>query len=235
MLWKHLTFSPDGTQRAENTYLRARTSVNQFRIGGTTFLPCFTESWSQDTDINGKIMIVTLGWTYAVLAAALFTKPVAAAIPDGVVAGGFIFSAGLTVPVGRVVENVIDIAMLTLLAAMGTGDYEVWGVPFDYVHARNTSQAYDSSASPWLDNPVTTECDFIMNESHAQAVCTRELVYLACSANTWTATIIEDKRVERGDIISFPDGSNMYILDFSRSIAFGAENTLEVSGFLING
>jgi hypothetical protein len=233
LLWKHVTFSSDGTQRAENTYLHVNTSVNQFRIGGTTFLPCFLELWNQDTDIDGRIMLVTLGWTYVVLAEAMKIKLAAAAKPDGVVVSGIGASGGVTVPTGRLVEAAADIAIFTLLAAMGTGDYEVWGTPFDYVHAKNTSEAYDQNAVSWADNPVTVECDLIMNEEHARAVCSRELIYLSAAATQWAVTIVEDRRIERGDIIEFSDSSKMFVQDFSRNLSYGTPNTLEVKGFLI--
>lgn len=237
ILWKHLTFSPDGTQRAENTYLHINTSVNQFRIGGTTFLPCFLELWNQDTEIDGRLMIITLGWTYYVLSIALEIKKAAAHQPDNVVVGGVGGGTGFTIPVGRVVENAADIAIFTLLAAMGTGDYEIWGNPYDWIHARNTSEAYNQDAIdsvPWADNPVTVECDLIMDEAHAKAVCTRELIYLSASASSWTVTIVDDKRIEKGDIIEFSDGSQMYVLDFTRSLTPGSSNNLDVKGFLVS-
>jgi hypothetical protein len=233
VLWKYVPFSPDKTQRAEGTYLRVRTSVNQFRIGGTVFVPCFYEFWDQTTDVEGRIMIVTLGWDYVVLLSAFTIKVVASLIPDGVVTGGLFVAGGITIPIGRPIEAAADIAIWVLTASMGTGDYEIWGQPFDVVHARNSSEAYDSSAAQWLDNPVTVECDFIANEAHAQAVCTRELVYKAKAANSWSVTIWDDRRVEKGDLLQLPDGSILYVTDFSRSIMRGEPSQLDVQGFLV--
>jgi hypothetical protein len=228
VFWKHLAFSADGSQCATQTYLRPKTSVNQFRIGGTVFLPCFLELWDQQTPAIGRLTIITLGWTYVVLAAAFLTKLIAASYPDGVTT-----APGTTIPLGKRIEAACDIAIFTIMAAMGTGDYEIWGVPYSYVHARNTSEAYSSTALAWADNPVTEECDFIMNEAHAQAVCTRELIYQAAAANTQNLTIVEDRSVEKGDIIQLPDGSQMYVLDFTRGIMSQRDNTLDVSGFTI--
>lgn len=232
VFWKHLTFSEDGTQRATQTYLRIQTSVNQFRIGGTDFLPCFLEEYSQDTDVNCRIMIITLGWTYVVLAAAIIAKLIASAIPDGVIVGGLFVSGGTTIPIGRIIEAICDVAIFIIQAAMGTGDYQVWGVPFAYLHARNSSEAYDMDAIAWADNPTTVENDFIMNEAHAQAVCTRELIYLSRAASSWSMDLVEDRRIEKGDLIELPDGSAVYVTDFSRVLMGSRENKLTIQGFL---
>ena len=101
------------------------------------------------------------------------------------------------------------------------------------MHARNTSEAFDSSVPVYIDNAMDIECDFIVNEEHAKAVAIRELIYSAREANKWSVTMVDDPRIEYGDILQFHDGSQLYVEDFSRSLERGSEATLDVSGFLI--
>jgi hypothetical protein len=249
ILWKHVTFSPDGTQRAENTYLVTVTSVNQFRLEGTTIIPCFVELWNQDTDIDGRLMIVTLGWDLAALYRSFLGKgkcaiaettalqTLASAQAATPFAGAAAAAATQAFATAKNDETILDLAIFLLMSAVGTGVYEIWGNPFDYVHARNTSEAYAADVMgsvPWADNPKQEECDLIMDESHAQAVCTRELVYQAAEANSWTLKIADDKRIEKGDLLQFPDGSQVYVLDFTRSVGPYSDNVLEVKGFLVS-
>jgi hypothetical protein len=123
--------------------------------------------------------------------------------------------------------------MFLSLMLIGTGIYEVWGNPYDWKHAKNTTEAYDTSGVQWLDNPETVECDLIMNESHADAIAVQELIYLARSASKTDTTIVDDLRMEKGDIVQFADGTKFYVENFTRSLTRGTAATLELQGFLI--
>ena len=85
----------------------------------------------------------------------------------------------------------------------------------------------------WVDDPAIIENDFMMDENHAQQTSVRELIYGAKSANKWTVQIVDDIRIEYGDVLGFPDGSKMFVEDYSRPLARGSNNVLEVKGFLI--
>jgi len=223
----HVFFSADTTQRAAATYLVINQSCNNL------LQPSFIEDYQQIADNEGSINLTTTGVTYIELVVGIVAKLVAAAVPDGVITGDFLFfGGGVTIPVGRIIEAAADITLLYAQASMGTGIYEVWGNPYDAVHARNTSEAYDQNAPPWMDNPQTVSSDFIISEAHAGTVVVRELIYLSKAADKWTVTITDDRRIEYGDIIQFPDGSRMYVEDFTRSIQRDAKNELEVTGFL---
>ena len=144
--------------------------------------------------------------------------------------------AGLfTVPAPR--GSILEAAMLGVWALMamtiGTGTYEIWGTPYDWVHARNVSEAFDSSQPPWVDNVADIESDFVVNEDHAKGIAIRELVYRAREANKWSVTLVDDPRIEYGDILQFTDGSKLYVEDFSRRLDRGSEAILDVKGFLI--
>jgi uncharacterized membrane protein YgcG len=226
VFWKHVYWSTDKTQRAEGTYPVIKQSCN------SPWSPRFVrETYIQQTQVGGKWSFTNI--QLAAMATLIATNYVAHMVPDPVAALG----GGATVPQtpgsGSFWQWVSQASILYVLSCVGTGVYEVWGMPFDWVHARNTSEAFDSSVPEWVDNTVDIDSDFIANEEHAKAVAIRELIYQAREANKWGITIVDDPRIEYGDILEFVDGNQLYVEDFSRSLERGSEATLDVKGFLI--
>ena len=163
------------------------------------------------------------------LFAALGTMLNASTIPDGVASVG----AGVTIPQGRIVHAVAEAAILLIMMSIGTGSYEVWGVPYDYVNGRNTTEAYDALAAAGEDKVKTVETDFVMNEAHAQAIAAREFLFAALSANSFGLTMVDDLRVQVGDILELPDETRLFVTGFDRNLSHGAPATLQVQGFQI--
>lgn len=227
---KDIWFSSDKTQRAEGTYMQVKQSANAL------FIPVALETWTQTSENDGNIKIISLGYTQALFALALAVK-ISAAIPDGVVVFGVGIgvegSSGITIPNGKIAQGIAELALYLTMMSVGTGVYEIWGNPYNWVHARNTSEAYDISAAPWLDNPKTISNDFIMNEGHAQTTCIRELSYQAKAANNYRVVIVNDLRIEYGDILQFSDGTMIYVTDFKRPIGRGTSPELQVTGFML--
>ncbi len=233
--WKQTVyFSDDRTQRAEGTYMRPNPSAN-LSIGHVQIGYFVRESWKQQAENKGKLSFVNLQ-TYAV-AAMLAASWLAHQTPDPVVTAGVGATTGETVPTvptsGSYLQGLAEAALIYMLLAVGTGKYEIWGNPYDWVHARNISEAFDSSVPVWVDNSVDVESDFIVNEEHAKAVAIRELIYQARAANKWSVTMADDPRIEYGDILEFTDGSQLFVEDFKRSLERGSTATLEISGFQI--
>jgi hypothetical protein len=227
-MYHDVYFSQDKTQRATETTMITKVDANRL-FGWPGLGDMVQQYWHVDTDTKGRIEVVNVVWPL-LLTAAWVTITTLGFLPNPVITAVF---GGVEQPVSAGAAFALACATMGLMMSVGPGDYEIWGNPYDWGHAKNTSEAYDVSAVAWLDNPQTEECDFIVNEAHAQATCTRELIYLSKSANTWSAVINEDFRMERGDMIAFPDGSCMYVLDFTRDLARDSTNQLNVSGFLI--
>jgi len=221
--WRHTVwFSSDHTQRAQDTYLVIKQNINGIYINGVI------QIWSQDSDFDGHIDCINTV-EIGILIGLFIAWEAAHYVPDIVVS----FFGGATIPVGRIGESIALAAVAIILMSIGTGVYEIWGNPFDYVHAINTTEAFDQNAPGWVDNPVDIENDLIMNESHADAVATRELIYRFSEPQKWSATIVDDLRIEYGDIIQFPDGTKMFVEDFQRSVGRNGDPNVDVKGFLI--
>lgn len=240
---KTVKFSEDGTLRATELILKPTPGVNSF----VNF--CIVK-WVQQSPTSMKVsfhneadfasMAIAMGvWLAAHKAPDLIVSAFVPAIPVATVVFGGATVPGVypvvanTKPAGRLGEMAGGIAMTALMMNIGSGEYEIWGKPYDWVHAKNVSEAFDSSAPVWANNVQDIECDFIGNEGHGRAVCTRELIYSAQAVNKWTVTIVDDPRIEFGDILQFPDGSQLFVEDYTRRLERGTEAVLEVRGFLL--
>jgi len=190
-------------------------------------LPVCEEEYAQQTQTGGEIVLTTARWVPGLIAIFLALKA-AAALPD--IAPPF---GGPTDPTGKIVYGGIELSVLLVMASIGTGMYEICGTPYDYVHARNISEAYDSSAPDWLQNEVDIENDFVDSEQAAQAFAVRELIYQARSAASYGLQVVDDPRIEPGDILSLPDGTRIYVTGYSRDLTSGAPAMLDVQGFQI--
>lgn len=217
---KYIQFSADGTQRAENTYLVIRQSAN------TSLVRVCEETYSQLTQTDGLILLKTSMWVPTLATAGLATILYGAMIPDAAPP-----MSGETVPVGRRIQAAAEITVLLVMMSIGTGMYEVWGTPYDFVHARNRTEAYDDAAPDWLGNEQEIENDFVMDEPMAQAYAVRELIYQARAASSFQVSIVDDPRVEPGDILQLPDASRLYVTGYRRDLSPGAPAVLEIEGF----
>jgi hypothetical protein len=220
---RELYWSEDRRQRAENTWMKITASVND------GLLPVGDEDYDEKSEFSGQITVTTSVWVPTLATASLAAMLYAATEPDGVVSIG----GGLTVPIGRVYEAIGQVAFFLIIMSLGTGVYEIWGEPFDYVHEMNTTEAYNDSTPEWMRLEESMDSDFVMNEGHAQQIAVRELLYRSLSAISWNVEIIDHPPLEPGDILQLPDGSRLYITGFSRDLTRGAPASLAVNGFRV--
>lgn len=211
-------FSEDRTQRAEKTYMKVIQSVN------SGLLPVGDEEYMQLSTRHGELVVTTSAWVPALATASIIAMFAATAIPDTVA----IFE---TIPVGRIIHGAAEVAILLTMMSLGTGQYEFWGQPFDYVHAINTTEAFAKSAPRWADIERLIECDFITNENHAKTVAVMELLFESAQSVSWGCSIVDDPRLEIGDIISLPDASRLFITGYNRDLSRGEEAVLNIQGF----
>jgi hypothetical protein len=214
-------FSADETQRARDTRLVTKQTVN------SGLLPVATEHYEQLSVTGGRITLHTSAFVPGLATTALAFKELAHFEPDLVEA----FFVGVTTPLGRLTEFAADLILMLAFMSIGTGSYEVWGTPYDYVHSRNRSTAYNKNAKDWEVSLTEIQNDFVMNEQQAEACAARELIYAYRAGTSYNIKIIDDPRIEVGDIIQLKDGSRSYVLDYSRTLKSGAPAELSITGF----
>ena len=213
-------FSDDRTQRAEGTYMVTKDSVN------AGIVPVAEEKYEQIDLYHGRITLETYFWVPTLATASLAAMTYSALTPDGV-------AVTETVPIGRVIEMGLQVAVFITMMSMGVGRYEIRGVPFDYVNAKNTTLAYADNIDSWAQQEEEVENDLIANEAHAQQIATNHLVWLAAQSFSYGLTMVDDPRVELGDILEFEDGTRVMVQGFSNDYTRGAPAVMEISGFRV--
>lgn len=220
---RELYWSDDRRQRADNTWMKVIASVND------GLLPVGDEDYEQKSEFSGQITVTTKVWVPTLATAAMAAMIAAAFMPDLVQVGPS--GTGATIPVGRPYEAAGQVAFFLIIMSLGTGVYEIWGEPFDYVHETNTTEAYNDAVPEWMRLEETIDSDFVMNQGHSEQVAVRELLYRSLSATSWSVEIIDHPPLEPGDILQLPDGSRLYVTGFSRELTRGSAATLSVKGF----
>ena len=61
-------------------------------------------------------------------------------------------------------------------------------------------------------------------------ISTEHLLWLGASAYTFGATIVDDPRIEKGDIVEFDDGSRLMVQSFSNDYSRGSRATMQING-----
>lgn len=217
---KDVKFSQDGTQRAEGTRLVIKQSCNN------GLLRVADEIYEQLTQTGGRIRLINTYYSALFVTGALAGVAAAGNLPDYSLTTG-----GPTIPTGKVAQAALLLLATTAMSSIGTGTYEIWGQPYDYVHARNTTEAYDESAPAWLEQIKEIESDLVTSQANSEAVASRELRYEVRSATSYGATLVDDPRIERGDILEFPDASRLYVTNYKRDLSRSATALLDVEGF----
>lgn len=213
-------FSSDRKQRADGTYMVIKQSVN------SGLLPVAKESYQQLSDTTGKITLTNTYFSPVFIALALYGAMKAGSLPDYAPPFG-----GPTIPTGKIAQAALLFAAMYTMSSIGSGSYEVRGRPYDWVHGRNLTEAFDDSSPDWTQRIIEIENDFVMNQSMSEAYAVRELLYEVRKATSYGVTLVDDPRIEPGDILQLPDGSRLYVTGYSRDLARGAAALLDVQGF----
>ena len=224
---REVQWSSDRRQRAKNTYMKVLQSVND------GLLPVGDEEYEQLSDTTGEITVKTSAWVPALATGSLVAMLALDWLPDGVVTAGFVANAGETIPWGRAARGAAEAALILTMMSLGSGSYEIWGQPYDFVHQRNTTDAYNDATPYWASKIEEIENDLISSESHSQQVAIRELLYRTAAASTWGVETVDDIRIEVGDILELPDASRLFVLGYTRDITRGSPAVLKIEGFRV--
>jgi len=213
-------WSDDHKQRADNTRMIIRESMNNTIVRLAYGTDVFTEEYQQIDEFHGKIT-VTMSFFVPLLAIVALAEYIALAwVPDEVQVAP-LSGHGFTIPLGRVGQAAALTSILLTIMCLGTGTYEIWGVPYDYAYLEKPSVAIEEGLDYWLENEKEIKNDFIGTHDQADTVAVTELIWEKSQANPRRIVIEDDPRLEPGDIIVLPDGRKMVILSLSKKVKRG--------------
>jgi hypothetical protein len=235
-------WSEDRRQRAAETAMVVKKSVN------SGLLPVGTESYMELDEFHGEIVVKIDAWV-PILATLLTGEYLAAAfIPDNTapgqkvigtcpVAPGPVYAVtatpGSTIPWGRVLQAQSMISIMLIMMCMGSAQYEVWGIPYDYAYLELKATAIVDGLAYWEENEKEIRNDFLGSQDRVDALAMLELTWEVSNANPRNLLIADDLALERGDIIQMPDGRKFFITNLSKQIQRGVLPILSLQGFKV--
>jgi hypothetical protein len=219
-------YSDDRKQRAENVELVVQQSINQNDLG----ISIGTESLEIDNEFGGQLVLTVDAFVSGLAVAGIAAILTAASIPDNVVVAGVGASTGTTIPVGRVIEAAGIIAVLVALMILGTGVYDIVGVPFDFAFLERRAIALIDNVLFWEEHQLDIRNEFISTEEHAHSLALQELLFEQSKLNPRQLVVQYDPRIEKGDIIELPGELKFFVLEASRNLERGGPQSTNLGG-----
>lgn len=215
-------FSKDRTQRAINVRMHVVESVNGL-------IPVAHEEMEYiDHDSAGCTGVAAVVTTRAFIPAFISIYTMAQLLAAGTYDYAVVAA---TISWGRLFSAGTDIAMLMVLMSFGEGQYQFLGQPLEAVDQVNQTVAYDPTAPASSSKREILESDFVKHEAMATGFVTREFIYRVRAATSFTLNIVDDPRIEVGDILQLGDGTRLYVTGYRRDLSHGAPALLELTGF----
>jgi len=168
--------------------------------------------------IRGKIFVDT-GFHPSILTLMQVVRIADSAIPDGAA----LFS---TIPIGRLVEGVLDSLIDMITSGMGQGQWEVWGKPIEWVYAEIKSTAKLKNLRSEDTAPVEIENHLINSEAECETVATRVLRRERAKLNARQISGIHDLTLEPDDIFEMANGRRFMIDSIGRTLERGGSGGL---------
>ena len=209
-------WSTDRTLQAENTKLKVKHSVDQglFNVGNESYLETPLDVLDAEAGSVGGVISIESGFNPEVPIILATAWIAAHAIPDTVGAVG----AGVTIPVGRIVEGVVGETLFALLGTQGHGVYRIKGEPFEFAFLEITAEAQVEGIDEADIEELEIENHLITTQAIADTIALRVLKREQAKQNVRTVTMLHDVRLEPDDIFELSDGSRYMVLGINRTL-----------------
>ena len=154
---------------------------------------------------GGEIVVKNKSWQIGLAILMIDGLVLAAAKPDQAPQA----PAGIlpTIPEGRVTMAAGALASnLITMMSIGSGSYDIWGMPFDFVYREIEFVAVAPGVEFWNENELEIDNDIVDSCAAAEALAIRELMYQQQVSSPRNITMVHNLHIEQGDVISLPDG-----------------------------
>jgi hypothetical protein len=124
-------------------------------------------------------------------------------------------------------------AILLIMMSIGTGQYEVWGTPYEMVYLEQQAIALKAGTEFWQEREKEIRNDFISTLEQAQPLIINQLHHEVMKENPRSLVLRYDPRLEPGDVLEVSSGVKIWIESIQRIIgrADGNTNTMTASGY----
>jgi hypothetical protein len=221
-------YSDERKTRSDNPRFIVQASVNSGLIS-------FAEETMTKIDEFHSRINVEVSVFAPLLAGALLIAWVAASyLPNFGFAVGF-GGSEVTVPIntGTYVQALLLMAILLIMMSIGTGQYEVWGTPYEMVYLEQQAIALKAGTEFWQEREKEIRNDFISTLEQAQPLIINQLHHEVMKENPRSLVLRYDPRLEPGDVLEVSSGVKIWIESIQRIIgrADGNTNTMTASGY----
>ena len=218
-------WADDKKQRAKNTSLKIIKSVND------NLLPIGSESYEEIDAFHGCITIEIDIWVPTLAAAMLIEYIYLSFEPDW--ADVPFLGIWPTITWGKLLQAQALVGILVIMMSLGSAQYEVWGIPYDYAYPERQSVAIKDGLDYWQEVEKEIKNDFIGSWDQADKVAVIELIYVCSEAEQRTLVIDDDLSLEPGDVVQIHDGRRIFIQKMSKTIQRGEVPKLQIDGFKV--
>jgi len=218
-------YSDEHKTRSDNPRFIVVQSVN------SGLLPVGTESMDKIDEFHSRITVEIEIWTAVLISVLLATYLTLAFAPFDI--GFGIGTVTVSAPFGRIAQAVALVGILIIMSSIGTGQYEVWGTPYEMVYLEQQAIAIKSGIEFWQEREVEIRNDFVSTFEQAEPLVVNQLHYEVMKENPRTLLLRYDPRLEPGDILELSSSVRVYIESISRTIGRGAPDvaTMTVNGY----
>jgi len=212
-------YSDERKSRSDNPRFIVVQSVN------SGLLPVGSESMVKIDEFHSRITIEIDIWVPVLATVLLAVYLVLSASLDNIGIGSF--------GVGHFLQGLCLVGILLIMMSLGTGQYEVWGIPYEMVYLEKQAIAQVSGIEFWEERERAIRNDFVSTEEMALPLVQNELHYEVMKGQPRTLLLRYDPRYEPGDIIQISNTVKVYVDSMKRTLfANSAEtNKMTITGY----
>lgn len=206
----HVRWSDDGRQQAFDTAMRVLSSVGGLAGVGS-------ESYTENTQVDGLCLSgdidIRSGFHPAIIALIFIVYVAAAWIPNFSLPLG-----GPTINSGQYAQSMILAAFLFVIQTMGRGNYEIVGIPCEFVFPEIRCVAQLAGLLPEDVNEVEIQNQLVNDTATGDAIALRVLRREVAKQNERSVEMIHDLRLIPDDKFTTADGRSYMIASISRTL-----------------
>lgn len=203
-------YSDERKVRSDNPRFVVKKSVNQ------TFLEVGTEGMTKLDEFHSRVDVTVPIWAGLILLVLLASYVTIAA---GVNFLGDLIGAQLAMALLLVI-------ILLFMSTIGTGQYEVWGTPYEMVYLEKQFIAMKNDIEFWQERELDIRNDFVSTEIQARPLVLTQLHYEVMKEQPRSLVLRYDPRIEQGDIIQLSTQVRVYVDSVKRGLARGSADPL---------
>jgi hypothetical protein len=220
----HLQWSENNSLRARHTQLKILTSVNE-----SLMWDMGAEHYDAESEFGGVLRVELDDFLLSLLAVISLAGTTAAAFPDLVEAVG----VGVTTPIGRIAQGVFQLLAYQTLATQSSGQYEVWGTPVIPVYKEITAVVTATGIPAWAEHVKELSNDWLNTVEELTEIAKLELLWETAQSAPRTLTVLDDWRVEIGDLLLLPSGKKLFVESWRKTLGREDVGALELSCYLV--